>query len=54
MNPSVTTKCCVIAALLCIIIPGDLSYILMVGLLVTMKVGPIFNLDLNQPFDLIE
>ncbi len=53
LKPSVTTKYCFICAVLYTLLPGDLIYILIAGLLVTMKAGPLFSLpvDVFKPFE---
>jgi len=53
MKPSVTTKYCFISALLYVILPTDLTYILIAGLLITMKAGPLFAVpvDVFQPVE---
>ena len=53
MKPSVTTKYCLICAILYIFIPGDLIYIIICGLLVTMKAGPLFAapVDVFKPLE---
>ena len=53
MKPSVTTKYCLISAILYIFIPGDLIYIIICGLLVTMKAGPLFAapVDVFKPVE---
>ena len=49
MKPSVTTKYCIISAVLYALVPTDLVYIIIAGLLLTMKVGPLFGLPVD-PF----
>ena len=53
MKPSVTTKYCLICAILYIFVPGDLIYIIICGLLVTMKAGPLFAapVDVFKPLE---
>ena len=53
MKPSVTTKYCLICSILYTMMPGDLSYIIITGLLVTMKAGPLFNVPVDG-FSLVE
>ena len=50
---SVTTKYCFISALLYVILPTDSTYILIAGLLITMKAGPLFAVpvDVFQPVE---
>ena len=47
MKPSVTSKYCFVCALLYALLPGDATYIAMVGLLVTMKAGPLLNVPVD-------
>jgi len=47
MIPSVTTKYCVLAVLLLHFVPGDVTYIAVAGLFLTMKVGPLFNVPVD-------
>ena len=47
MKPSVTTKYCLICSILYTLIPGDLTYIIIAGLLVTMKAGPLFSVPVD-------
>jgi len=51
--PSVTTKYCILATLLLTQLPGDLTYILVAGLFLAMKVGPLFGVpvDLFSPVE---
>jgi len=53
MMPSVTTKYCVLAALLLYFLPGDITYIVVAGLFLSMKVGPLFGVpvDLFSPIE---
>lgn len=53
MKPSVTTKYCFLCAMLYVLYPQDITYILIVGLLLAMKVGPIFDLPVD-PFVKVE
>ena len=53
MKPSVATKYCLICSTLYALLPGDLSYIIIAGLLVTMKAGPLFNVPVDG-FSLVE
>lgn len=43
LNPSVTTKMCFSCACIYTLFPSDIAYISMAGLLVAMKVGPLFD-----------
>ena len=54
MKPSVTTKYCLVCSVLYVLMPGDLTYIIITGLLVTMKTGPLFNLPIGQGFSFVE
>ena len=47
MKPSVTTKYCFICSTLYALMPSDLIYILITGLLITMKTGPLFSLPVD-------
>ena len=47
MKPSVTSKYCFLCAILYTFYPGDLAYILMAGLLITMKAGPLFEVPVD-------
>ena len=53
LKPSVTTKYCLISSVLYVILPTDLTYILISGLLITMKTGPLFSVpvDVFQPVE---
>ena len=53
MKPSVTTKYCLICAILYVLMPGDLIYIIMCGILITMKAGPLFQapVDVFKPVE---
>ena len=53
MKPSVTTKYCFICAFLYALMPSDIIYIFITGLLITMKAGPLFSLpvDVFQPVE---
>ena len=53
MKPSVTTKYCLICAIAYTFAPGDLTYIIITGLLVTMKAGPLFNIPVDG-FSVVE
>ena len=53
MKPSVTTKYCAVCTALYLIFPEDITYILICGMLVAMKVGPVFGLTMD-PFVKIE
>ena len=53
LKPSVTTKYCLISSVLYVILPADLTYILISGLLITMKTGPLFSVPVND-FQLVE
>merc|ERR1711890_181930 len=41
--PSVCTKYCILSTLLLTLLPGDLTYVLVCGLFLAMKVGPLFT-----------
>ena len=47
LKPSVTTKFCFLSALLYVLFPIDLVYIIICGLLMTMKAGPLFTLQVD-------
>ena len=47
MKPSVTTKYCFFSSLLYVILPTDLTYVLIAGLLITMKAGPLFAIPVD-------
>lgn len=47
MKPSVTTKYCFVCSVLYTLLGHDLIYILITGLLVTMKAGPLFSLPVD-------
>jgi len=51
--PSVCTKYCLVAALLLTLLPGDLTYMVVAGLFLAMKVGPLFAVpvDLFSPVE---
>merc|ERR1711997_1019023 len=51
--PSVTSKYCLLAALLFYLLPGDVTYVAVAGLFLTMKVGPLFGVpvDLFSPVE---
>jgi len=51
--PSVTSKYCLLAALLLYFLPGDVTYVAVSGLFLTMKVGPLFGVpvDLFSPVE---
>jgi len=51
--PSVTTKYCLLSALLLIFLPGDLTYVIVAGLFLSMKVGPLFAVpvDIFSPIE---
>jgi len=53
LMPSVTTKYCILAALLLHLVPGDATYIAVAGLFLSMKVGPLFGVpvDLFSPVE---
>ena len=53
LKPSVTTKFCFLSALLYVLFPMDFVYIIICGLLMTMKVGPLFtlNVDIFSPLE---
>ena len=53
MKPSVTTKYCLLCAIAYTFFPGDLTYIIITGLLVTMKAGPLFNVPVDG-FSVVE
>ena len=47
LKPSLATKCCLLCSLVYVILPWDLTYILMTGVLVAMKAGPLFGLPVD-------
>ena len=47
LKPSLATKCCFLCSLVYVVLPWDLTYVLMAGILVTMKVGPLFGLPVD-------
>ena len=49
MAPSVTSKYCLVSSLLYVLYPADAVYILICGLLIAMKVAPIYQVDVD-PF----
>jgi len=51
--PSLTTKYCVVACLLLFFVPGDLTYVAVAGLFLSMKVGPLLGVpvDLFTPIE---
>jgi len=51
--PSVTSKYCLLAAILLTILPGDITYVATAGLFLTMKLGPLFGVpvDLFTPVE---
>jgi len=51
--PSVCTKYCILAALLLTFLPGDLTYVIVAGLFLVMKVGPLFAVPVD-PFSPVE
>jgi len=53
MLPSVTTKYCLLAALLLHALPHDGTYVAVAGLFLAMKVGPLFGVpvDLFSPLE---
>jgi len=53
LKPSVCTKYCIMAALLLTYLPGDLTYVIVAGLFLAMKVGPLFAVpvDLFTPLE---
>eukprot|EP00095_Tigriopus_kingsejongensis_P007351 maker-scaffold589_size129586-snap-gene-0.45 protein:Tk07351 transcript:maker-scaffold589_size129586-snap-gene-0.45-mRNA-1 annotation:"trimeric intracellular cation channel type b" len=53
VKPSLTTKYCFVSALVYLLFPWDITYVIIVGLLITMKVGPLFNLPVD-PFAQLE
>ena len=53
MKPSVATKYCLICSILYALMPGDLTYIIITGLLVTMKAGPLFSVPVDG-FSVVE
>ena len=53
MKPSVTTKYCALCTALYLIFPEDVTYLLICGMLVAMKTGPVFGLTMD-PFVKIE
>ena len=53
MKPSVTTKYCLICSTLYALLPGDLTYIIIAGLLITMKTGPLYGVPVDG-FSIVE
>lgn len=53
IKPSLTTKYCFLCALIYVYFPWDVTYVLIVGILITMKVGPLFNVSMD-PFTVTE
>jgi len=53
LAPSLTTKYCIVGCLLLHLIPGDMTYVALVGLFLVMKVGPLFGIpvDLFSPLE---
>lgn len=51
--PSICTKYCILSVILLTLIPGDLTYIIVAGLFLSMKVGPLFAVpvDLFSPVE---
>ena len=47
MKPSVTTKYCLICSTLYVLMPCDIIYIIITGLLITMKAGPLFQVPVD-------
>ena len=47
LKPSLTTKFCFISSLLYVLFPSDLVYIIITGLLIAMKAGPLFTLQVD-------
>uniref|UniRef100_A0A0K2TMP2 Trimeric intracellular cation channel type B n=1 Tax=Lepeophtheirus salmonis TaxID=72036 RepID=A0A0K2TMP2_LEPSM len=52
LNPSTTTKYVLLATIANIVFPGDLAYIGSVGLMIAMKVGPLFGLNVAKPYEI--
>ena len=53
MKPSVTTKYCFLSSALYVLLPSDLAYIIICGLLVAMKAGPLVSwpVDVFKPVE---
>ncbi len=47
LKPTLATKCCFLCSLVYVILPIDLTYILMSGVLVAMKAGPLFGIPVD-------
>lgn len=47
LKPSLTTKYCLVSALLYAFFPQDVTYVAIAGILVAMKVGPLFSLPVD-------
>ena len=47
LKPSLATKCCFLCSVAYVILPWDLTYILMAGVLVAMKAGPLFGVPVD-------
>ena len=47
VRPSVTTKYMILCATLYTIYPSDMVYLLMTGVLISMKVAPLFDVDVD-------
>ena len=47
MKPSLATKYCLVCAIAYVLFPGDLTYIIISGLLVTMKAGPLLKIPVD-------
>jgi hypothetical protein len=47
VKPSATTKYMIVCAVLYTVYPADLVYLLMVGILMSMKLAPLFGVDVD-------